>query len=92
MRDKLKLSFAPIPELANELNEEEYETEDVSVKIVEISTSELAKSNNWIGENRPRYSDDDDEETIDSSLMEIKSNGIPGMDLTITEKKSGKPS
>lgn len=81
-----------MPELPNELNEEEFETEDVKVKIVEISTSELAKSNNWIGENRPKYSDDDDDgEEADGSSVVKKYDGIPGMDLTITAKSSSKP-
>jgi len=81
-----------MPELADELNEEEFETEDVSVKIVEISTSELAKSNNWIGENRPRYSDDDDDnDEVDNGPSTIeKSDGIPGMDLTIPAKSANK--
>lgn len=81
-----------MPELENEFNEEEFETEDVKVKIVEISTSELAKSNNWIGENRPKYSDDDDEEEdADGSATVDKYDGIPGMDLTIPAKSSSKP-
>lgn len=79
-----------MPELPNELNEEEFETEDVKVKIVEISTTELAKSNNWIGENRPKYSDDDDEEDEAEPIIE-KYDGIPGMELTIPPKSSSKP-
>lgn len=61
------------------------------MKIVEISTSELAKSNNWIGENRPRYSDDDGDEEVDTSATTIeKCDGIPGMDLTIPAKSGSK--
>lgn len=56
-QDQFKQSFAPI-ELEGELKEQEYETEDVIVQIVELSTDELAKSNNWIGANRPVYTDD----------------------------------
>lgn len=87
------MSFAPIPELADEFNEEEFETEDVKVKIVEVSTSELAKSNYWIGENRPKYSDDEEDkadEVDETSLIE-QNDGIPGMDLTIAPKSSKKP-
>jgi len=90
LKSKFKLSFAPMPELADEFNEEEFETEDVKVKIVEISSSELAKSNNWIGENRPKYSDDDDDEADEIETVE-KFDGIPGMDLTIPAKSTKKP-
>lgn len=92
LKSKFKLSFAPIPELADELNEEEFETDDVKVKIVEISTSELAKSNNWIGENRPKYSDDEDDdgETDKGKISPEICDGIPGMDLTFPVKS--KPS
>lgn len=76
--------------MADEFNEEEYETEDVSVKIVEISTTELAKSNNWIGENRPRYSDDDEEEVDDSPTIIDKCDGVPGMDLVFADKSKSK--
>lgn len=59
---------------------------------MEISTSELAKSNNWIGENRPKYSDDDDdEEDEDESPKVEKCDDIPGMDLTFTAKPASKP-
>jgi len=88
LKSKFKRSFAPIPELADEFNEEEYETEDVSVKIVEISTSELAKSNNWIGENRPKYSDD--EEIDDTPPIIEQSIGVPGMDLVPASKPKTK--
>ncbi|XP_037037242.1 ribosomal RNA-processing protein 17 [Bradysia coprophila] len=93
LKNKFKLSFAPIPELADELNEEEFETEDVKVKIVEISTSELAKSNNWIGENRPKYSDDEDDDgdEADGTALTEQIDGIPGMDLTVQPKSSKKP-
>lgn len=81
-----------MPELADEFNEEEFETEDVKVKIVEISTSELAKSNNWIGENRPRYSDDDEDEKVDKSPTKIETcDGVPGMALTFPVKAENKP-
>ncbi|ETN60038.1 hypothetical protein AND_008353 [Anopheles darlingi] len=56
---KLYQSQKPIPELADLVKdgdeddqEEEYDTENVTVKVVELSTSALAKENNWIGENR----------------------------------------
>lgn len=79
----MKKSFAPIPGLEHELNEEEYETEQVSVKIVELSTTDLANSHNWIGQNRPRYSDDDDEPQDEMEKKpKLQPNDIPGMGLT----------
>ncbi|XP_055321178.1 nucleolar protein 12, partial [Sitodiplosis mosellana] len=53
-QDQFKKSFEPI-ELEGKLKEEEYDTENVTVQIVELSTDEIAKSNNWIGANRPVY-------------------------------------
>lgn len=86
-RDQLKKSFEPIPELADELNEEEFETEEVSVTITELSTSELAKNYNWIGQNRPKYSDDEDDEEEkrkaaqdEEDLADVEE--VPGMGLT----------
>lgn len=79
-----------MPELPDELNEEEFETEDVKVKIVELSTSEMAKSNNWIGENRPKYSDDDDDDDANDGVDPIIEDGIPGMNLTLPAKSSQK--
>lgn len=90
LKSKFKLSFAPIPELADEFNEEEFETEDVKVKIVELSTSELAKSNNWIGENRPKYSDDEAVEEDDDASTGEPYDGVPGMDLTFPAKPAKK--
>lgn len=37
------------------MKEEEYDTENVTVQIVELSPDEIAKSNNWIGSNKPVY-------------------------------------
>lgn len=49
---KMVLSHKPIPELENLLSEE-YEEEDANVKVVELSTDELAKKCHWIGANKP---------------------------------------
>lgn len=89
-QEQFKKSFAPI-ELEGELKEEEYDTENVTVQIVELSTDEIAKSNHWIGANKPIYegeqsseneecSDDDDDEEEE----------IPG--FTVTSTKSAKKS
>lgn len=85
----MKKSFEPIPELADELNEEEFETEEVQVTITELSTSELAKSNNWIGQNRPKYSDDE-EEAVEESEAEEEAEEVPGMGLYVVPKKTPK--
>lgn len=53
-QDQFKKSFAPL-ELDAELKQEEYDTENVTVQIVELSTDDIAESNNWIGRNKPVY-------------------------------------
>ncbi|KAK9888349.1 hypothetical protein WA026_000604 [Henosepilachna vigintioctopunctata] len=76
---KLVVSHRPIPELQH-LLEEEYEDENSTVKIVELSTNEIAKQNNWIGANAPIYAsdvDDDDDETVTEKPIE----SMPGMEL-----------
>lgn len=37
------------------MKETEYDTENVTVQIVELSPDDIAKSNNWIGSNKPVY-------------------------------------
>lgn len=88
----MKKSFEPIPELVDELNEEEFETEDVSVTITELSTSELAKNHNWIGQNRPKYSDEEDNADEESASEEEEAEEVPGMGLSkpAASKKTGR--
>lgn len=76
---ELVVSRRPVPELDN-LLEEEYEDDDVTVKVTELSTSQIAQQNNWIGENRPQYevADDEEEHSEDEQSNE---NNIPGMEL-----------
>lgn len=86
---KLYHSFKPIPELMEkedeeEQEEEEYDTENVTVKVVELSTTELAKENNWIGENRSRMKDSESEQEQEQSDEELDENQlgvVPGMEL-----------
>uniref|UniRef100_A0AAG5CT18 Nucleolar protein 12 n=1 Tax=Anopheles atroparvus TaxID=41427 RepID=A0AAG5CT18_ANOAO len=85
---KLYHSFKPIPELAEEEavqdQEEEYDTENVTVKVVELSTTELAKENNWIGENRSRAADSEsepEERLSDEDADEHQLGVVPGMEL-----------
>lgn len=87
-RDQLKKSYEPIPELEEE--PEEFETEEVSVKIVELSTSELAKSNNWIGPNRLKCSDDENEVSDGNRSDDEPEEAVPGMGLVETKEKARK--
>jgi ribosomal RNA-processing protein 17 len=84
-----KLSSRPIPELEEVLKEEEYDTGNVVVKITELSTSELAKENNWIGHNEAYSQPDSDTEEEPASEAEDDpdENAVPGMSLG-TKKKT----
>jgi len=48
---KLVVSQRPVPEVEN-LVSENYELENHSVSILELSASDLAEKNNWIGMNK----------------------------------------
>lgn len=48
---KLVVSQRPVPEVEN-LVSESYELENHSVSILELSASDLAEKNNWIGMNK----------------------------------------
>lgn len=91
----MKKSFEPIPELEEAAaNEEEFETEEVTVKIVELSTIELAKANNWIGPNRLRCSDDEkDDSDADQSADDAAepAEAVPGMGLLSDATKKKQP-
>lgn len=90
-QDQFKKSFEPI-ELEGKLKEEEYDTENVTVQIVELSTDEIAKSNNWIGANRPVYEGEQSGEEEESSSEEEEEEQIPGFTVTSTKpSKKKKP-
>lgn len=80
--NQFKKSFAPIPELEEqeEDKEEEYEDDEVKVKIVELSTSDLARENNWIGANRGKLQESSEEE--EESEAEEPEEAVPGMSVT----------
>lgn len=83
---QFKKSFAPIPELeAEEDKEEEYEDDEVKVKIVELSTSELARENNWIGENRAKVQESSEDE--EESSEEEPEEAVPGMSVLAPKEK-----
>ncbi|XP_022125194.2 nucleolar protein 12 [Pieris rapae] len=72
---KLVVSSRPIPDL-EQILQEEYEDEDVNVKIVELSSDTLQKKDIVIGENRPRVKKEKDANVKkeNNSL-----NKVPGM-------------
>lgn len=75
------------------MKEEEYETEDVSVQIVELSTDELAKSNHWIGANRPIYSNENNDDAAkekhnSDDEKQLEDNEVPGFGLKPIKKKN----
>ncbi|XP_049869584.1 nucleolar protein 12 [Pectinophora gossypiella] len=73
---KLIVSSRPIPDI-EQLLQEEYEDEDVNVKIVELSADTLQKKDLVIGENRPRVAEDKPvvKKKKNNNLKEV----IPGM-------------
>lgn len=73
---KLVVSHRPIPELET-LLKEEYEEDDATVRIEELSTNVIAKENNWIGANQAIHEEVEDEEEEE----------VPGMELSVKKKK-----
>lgn len=70
--------------MEGKLKEEEYDTGNVTVQIVELSTDEIAKSNHWIGSNRPVYEGDQSSEE-ESHSEEEEEEQIPGFTITSTK-------
>lgn len=62
------------------MKEEEYDAEDVTVQIVELSTDELAKINHWIGPNKPVYSQNGHSDDANQATDEDDDNNIAGDD------------
>lgn len=81
------VSHKPIPELEH-LFANEYEDDDVNIKVTELSTSEIAKHNNWIGENKPMYDNESSDECIVEEDGDENAQLVPGMD--VERKASGK--
>ncbi|KAJ2939735.1 hypothetical protein O0L34_g17927 [Tuta absoluta] len=72
---KLVVSSRPLPDI-EQLLKEEYEDEDVNVKIMELSTETLQKKDLVIGENKPKA----DTKKVEKKKKTIETNaGIPGM-------------
>lgn len=78
---QFKKSFEPIADLEPEEDkEEEYEDDEVKVKIVELSTADLARENNWIGANRGKVQETSSEE--ESEAEDEPEEAVPGMSVT----------
>ncbi|XP_014361626.2 nucleolar protein 12 [Papilio machaon] len=72
---KLVVSSRPIPDI-EQLLQEEYEDEDVNVKIVELSADTLQKKDIVIGDNKPKQSVD---KVINTKKKKELPQNVPGM-------------
>ncbi|KAJ0177412.1 hypothetical protein K1T71_007421 [Dendrolimus kikuchii] len=70
---KLVVSSRPIPDI-EQLLQEEYEDDDVNVKIVELSSDTLQKKDLVIGENRPKA-----EKVVKTKIEKKIIDELPGM-------------
>ncbi|KAM8710034.1 hypothetical protein ACLKA7_016776 [Drosophila subpalustris] len=93
----LKKSFEPLRELTDEDKVEErqkdaYEDDEVQVKIVELTTNDLAAQRNMLGANIAEDSEEEEETQVNSDDDENKTDCIPGMDFDInaTRKRKAK--
>lgn len=75
---KLVVSHRPVPELEN-LISENYELENHSVSITELSSSDLAEKNNWIGINKVQYENEKSEHSDEEEGPQ--KDELPGMEL-----------
>lgn len=95
-QDQFKKSFAPLEVDAELLKQEEYDTENVTVQIVELSTDDIAESNNWIGRNKPVYEraanekeagSDGEPDDGDDAEEEAEEELVPGFGVRAPKKK-----
>ncbi|KDR13007.1 nucleolar protein 12 [Zootermopsis nevadensis] len=75
---KLIVSHRPVPELEN-LISKNYELETHSVSIQELSVSDLAENNNWIGINKVQYEDEKNDDGV--AKEDQQKAELPGMEL-----------
>ncbi|XP_075162314.1 nucleolar protein viriato [Haematobia irritans] len=87
----MKKSYEPLKEIteADKVNEDEYEDDDVKVKIVELSTGDLAAQRCMLGQNQAEDTDESVDEGEEDD-EEDNSNRIPGMDFDINAKRKRK--
>uniref|UniRef100_T1GMX1 Nucleolar protein 12 n=1 Tax=Megaselia scalaris TaxID=36166 RepID=T1GMX1_MEGSC len=86
----MKKSFQPLQELTEEDKKQEYEDDEVEVKIVELSANDFAAQRNMIGANTGQESEEEEEPEEDEE-EEVDENTIPGMDIVEKKKKRRKP-
>ncbi|XP_025829597.1 nucleolar protein 12 [Agrilus planipennis] len=79
-------SYKPVPEVEHLLLQE-YEEDEVNVKVLELSTSEIAKHNNWIGPNCIKYEDEENEQNNIETHSEVLEE-IPGMELQSKQNRA----
>ncbi|XP_015108381.1 nucleolar protein 12 [Diachasma alloeum] len=87
-RFKTLVSQRDIPELEELLLKQEYETDGKTVSILELNVNDLAQSSNWIGENKPKYEEEcNDEEEVEEA-EESEEQNVPGMELKPKKSKN----
>ncbi|CAK1547448.1 unnamed protein product [Leptosia nina] len=80
---KLVVSSRPIPDL-EQILQEEYEDDDVNVKIVELSSDTLQKKDIVIGENKPKLTQ---EKGVKDKKEKVNHHGVPGMESEVEDEK-----
>ncbi|TDG52768.1 hypothetical protein AWZ03_001001 [Drosophila navojoa] len=92
----LKKSFEPLRELTDEdkidgsEQTEAYEDDEVQVKIVELTTNDLAAQRNMLGANIAEESEEEGAPQNSGDDDEKQTNVIPGMDFDVNAKRSRK--
>ncbi|XP_001353861.2 nucleolar protein 12 [Drosophila pseudoobscura] len=88
----LKKSYEPLKELteadkAGEEKQETYEDDEVQVKIVELSTNDLAAHGNMIGANTGEESEEEEKQSESEVEDTSRPDRIPGMDYDPSARK-----
>lgn len=83
----MKKSYQPLQELTEEDKKQEYEDDEVEVKIVELSANDFAAKGNMIGANTGEESEEEEQDEPSENESEPDVNAIPGMDLVQKKKK-----
>ncbi|XP_034481148.1 nucleolar protein 12 [Drosophila innubila] len=91
----LKKSFEPLRELTDEdkvegTQKEAYEDDEVQVKIVELTTNDLAAQRNMLGANIAEDSEEEEETQDNNEDDENQTDRIPGMDFDINASRKRK--
>lgn len=92
----LKKSFEPLRELTDDdkieglQQTEAYEDDEVQVKIVELTTNDLAAQRNMLGANIADESDEEEAPQESEDDDQHQTNVIPGMDFDVNAKRKRK--